>query len=422
MGAATLLREGSIVGSQKSRYEVMRLLDSGGMGYVWLARDLLSDEEVIIKEPKQFAAAIQKITFEVKLLSMLRHRNIVGYLDHFSLNNVSILVEEYVRGPSLHDVVKKEGPLDEVEAVFILSQLLLAADYIHSHNVIHRDIKPRNILVDEDLRPETAKLIDFGTATYYNVAGINEIVFSQGGYTAPEQYYRRPLPQSDIWSIMATGFYLLTGKDPTVLIGQEYYKYGMRASADPGLLRRDLSDHIRRVIEKGMRWNVLDRYLTAREAFDELTGHAYRVDQPVLEVMGIVVPIKTPRLIFGRKPATSRGETYIEPAGREVIADDPKKVVVIEHGDVTFVGVYDPYRWISSYHFEIAYYGGSWCIRDLGSTNRTAVITRAGIREIWVGRRTPGPCYPLEDRAIILVAYGSSINNTPYVTVVFRRG
>ncbi|MEM2550197.1 MAG: FHA domain-containing protein, partial [Nitrososphaerota archaeon] len=98
-----------------------------------------------------------------------------------------------------------------------------------------------------------------------------------------------------------------------------------------------------------------------------------------------------------------------------------EKVKVLKSGDVMEVRVQDPYNWISRRHFEIFREGGKWFIKDLGSLNRTAVHTRGSLREIWSGHRVEGPPLELGDKALIHVAYGSSLNAPPYIVVTFRK-
>jgi len=412
----------TFVRGEKSGYRIVRPIARGGMGSVWLARDLANDDEVVVKTPHPIPVAIKKLRFETQLLSSIKHPHIVGYRDTAELNRVPLLIEEFVEGVTLRKYVEQHGPLDEREFKARMEAILLALDYLHSRNIIHRDIKPQNIMVSNHIIDNV--LIDLGTAVYYNVSGVNELVYSGGGYTAPEQYMGYALPQSDIWSVIAVGFYMLTGKDPISILHPYYPKNPVPGSLDQALtrLRPDVSPELARFIVKGLSWHVLDRFITAREAFDFLEGRIKEFKYPRFEVMGIPIPVKTRHLVFGRKIAdTQKQYTTIEGDTQpQSIIMEEEKVIWYTDGDYTFVEVSDPYKWISRRHFEILNYeSNKWCLRDLGSTNRTAIVTKRGIIEVWGGRGVVSNCYPLDNSVLILIAYGNSLRNPPYVTAFF---
>ncbi len=419
MGYGASFSKGQIINTRKSSYKLLQLLSSGGMGEIWLGTDLSTDDLVAIKIPKNNKIAVQKARFEGKLLSSIKHQNIVKLIDFYD-SGIPIIVEEFINGMTLNELVEIKGPLDNNTIMAILTSLLTGIDYLHSLNIVHRDIKPKNIMINNNLDPRSLKIIDLGTATYYNVKGIGEIVFSQGGYAAPEQYRFHALPQSDLWSVAAVALFLLTGNDPIVYIGENYYNTGLIWKVIPSEIAESSESYLKYIIRKGMAWNIIDRFLSAREFLDYINGYFMKYDSPVLEIMGIVIPIKTPIVIVGRKEIYSDGdETKVSLAG--TIVQDYKKIDVIIEGDITYIYIADPYRWISSRHFEIRKTVLGWCIRDLGSTNRTAIVSKDGIKEIWIGRRRVSPCYQLDERNVILIAYGNSLQNTPYVTAVFRK-
>ncbi len=398
-----LVEPGSIVRGRKSVYIVEKLVAKGGMAEVWTASDLSSNARVALKIPRAEPQAVERARFELHMLKLIRHPHVVKLLDEAEIGAIPVLVEEFLNGVTLADLVAREGPLPEDEARARLTAILLALDAMHSHNIIHRDVKPRNVVVIHR-NPIGTKLIDLGTAIYYNVSGVGDLVFSSGGYTAPEQYRAYALPQSDIWGAMATAFYMLTGIDPVHAM-PGYPTNPPPKPPDPRAYNPAVSREMAEIIAKGLSWHVLDRYMSAREAIDALNGGqpvAYGV--PVLEVMGVTIPVETDVLVFGRRE---------EGDGEERVSWR------VENGE-TIVEVADPYRWISRRHFEVRYEAGTWCIRDLGSTNRTAIMTKQGVFEVWSGKGTPSPCYRLEPRTIILVAYGSSLKNPPYVTAYFR--
>ena len=405
---------------ERGTYLVKEKLDEGGMGIVWIGENTLTGEEVVLKIAKPLPVAISKLKFEIEILRSISHRHIVKFIDSFYFMEQPVLVEEYCRGDTIYDFVKKQGTMDEEEVRTRLVEILLAIDLLHSRNIIHRDIKPKNIIISDDIF--YLKLIDLGTAVYYNIQGVKELVFSGGGYTAPEQYIAYALPQSDIWAVMALGFYMLTGKDPVIAMQGYYPRHSPPSPPNPRIFNPWVSRELAEIIMRGMAWNALDRFSTPREAIDTIIyGSLLGYGRPVLEIMGIVIPIETDIVVVGRREDRGSEEETQPSSEQQVREVSETKISYYVDNKTTIVEVADPYKWISRKHFELRYIGqNKWCIRDLGSTNRTAIMTKKGIFEIWNGRGVASPCYELEDRTIILVAYGSSLSNPPYLTAVFR--
>ncbi|MGC8988160.1 protein kinase domain-containing protein [Infirmifilum sp.] len=387
---------------RRGRYRLAKLIGRGGMSEVWLADS--SQGSVAVKISASNPTAMEKLIFERQILKELRHEHVVAYVDEGEQRGLPFLVMEYVPGASIEQLVR--SPLDEKEARAVAVGVLLALDYIHARNVIHRDVKPKNVLA-RDNHIRKCVLIDFGTAAFYNVSGIKEAVISPGGYTAPEQYNFRSSPQADIWSVGALLFYLLTARHPQ----QAMPGYPQRPPPTPISVRmfnRDVSEEMETVVRKAMAWNPSERYLSAREMIEAIEGIAPEVareDIPILEVMGTRIRIDADRLIFGR-----------------LTEESEEKVVVEREGDAIYVKVADPYKWISRMHFEIFRSGGKWYIRDLGSLNRTAVQTKGRTVEVWAAPRVESQAVELGDKAVIYIAYGSSPSNQPYVVASFRYG
>ena len=409
-----------IIRGNKGSYRLLTPIGKGGMSQVWLAEPLENSgsitDRVVVKIANDSQIAIEKLRFEAEVLKMLNHPHLVSYVDSGMIGNLPFLVMEYVPGKDLENLYSAR-PLDEKEAKKLTIELLLGLDYIHGLNIIHRDVKPKNLLMQSSF-PDV-KLIDFGTSAFFNRVGFKEAVISPGGYTAPEQYKSTSSPQADIWSAGATLFFLLTGQHP--ILDLPGYPNVTRPP-DPWKFRKDISEESRRVIFRAMNPDPLQRYLSAQEMIEELDRGVAReesLDVPILEVMGVKIRVDVERLIFGRQTGTGEsGTTTTTYAVNEYSLTE--KVKVIRHGDSMEVLVKDPYNWISRRHFEIYRLSGKWYIRDLGSLNKTAVLTRGEVREIWRGHKVEGPPFELGDKALIYVAYGSSLSSQPYLVVSFR--
>ncbi|MEM2795033.1 MAG: serine/threonine-protein kinase, partial [Thermofilaceae archaeon] len=181
---------GATLVGRYNAYRVLQQIGSGGMSDVYVASS--SSGNFVVKIPKRDPVSVAKLQYEIEVLSRLNHAHVVSYVDSGSIGTTPFLVLEYVQGLNVEDL-RLRSKLDEREAKKVVEQVLLALDYIHSLNVVHRDVKPKNVITPAELFP--AKLIDFGTSTYFNRAGISEIVYSPGGYTAPEQFNGLSSPQ-----------------------------------------------------------------------------------------------------------------------------------------------------------------------------------------------------------------------------------
>jgi hypothetical protein len=127
--------------------------------------------------------------------------------------------------------------------------------------------------------------------------------------------------------------------------------------------------------------------------------------------------IDVPRLLFGRMVEEPR-KASISSKGVASITDE--RVKVIRKDGTIEVQVYDPFNWISRKHFEIYERGNKWYFKDLGSLNRSAILTKGSIKEAWAGRMRESPAQELGERAMIYLAYGSSLKNPPYLVATFK--
>jgi tRNA A-37 threonylcarbamoyl transferase component Bud32 len=208
----------------QNRYRIISLLGQGGMGAVYRAWDTRLGVPVAIKEmvpqpgldSQTLAQLRQQFQREAMVLARLIHPNLVRVTDFFEEGGNAYLVMDFVEGQSLADLIAARGPLPEAQVLDWARQLLDALAYCHSQGVIHRDIKPQNIIIRSDGRPV---LVDFGLVKLWDPRDprTRTVVRGMGTpeYAPPEQWGAGHTdPRSDLYSLGATLYYALTGQAP----------------------------------------------------------------------------------------------------------------------------------------------------------------------------------------------------------------
>lgn len=201
-----------------NRYEILEHLGGGGMAVVYKARDTFLDRVVTVKvlrsEYASDEAFVARFRREAQAVARLSHPNIVNIHDVGTEGDVHYLVMEYVDGKNLKTIIRNEAPLPLYQAVAIIRQVCDALRHAHTNNIVHRDVKPHNILITSDGR---VKLTDFGIARETSAATITyaDTVMGSVHYISPEQARGEPAgPRSDIYSLGIVAYEMLTGKLP----------------------------------------------------------------------------------------------------------------------------------------------------------------------------------------------------------------
>src|SRR5271167_4902634 len=199
------------------RYRVLSRLGSGGMAEVYLAEDQLLGRQVAVKvlhhhfaEDQEF---VERFRREASSAAALSHPNIVAIFDRGEWNGTYYIAMEYVAGRSLKTIVREQGALDPAAAIDIVVQILRGARFAHRRGVVHRDLKPHNVIVDEEGR---ARVTDFGIAR----AGASDMtltgsIMGTAQYLSPEQAQGQAVSAaSDLYSVGVILYELLTGVVP----------------------------------------------------------------------------------------------------------------------------------------------------------------------------------------------------------------
>jgi len=209
-----------------SRYRIVRELGRGGTGVTYMADSLETGQRVALKELSLKGLKdwkqIELFEREARTLESLDHPAIPAYVDYFQVdtpdNRLFYLAQDIAEGTSLADLVESGWRADEAEARHIAESVLKVLDYLHTLNppVIHRDIKPQNIIRRQDGH---IYLVDFGAVqtVYRNTLSQGSTVVGTYGYMAPEQFRGQAVPATDLYGLGATLLYLLTHQSPADL-------------------------------------------------------------------------------------------------------------------------------------------------------------------------------------------------------------
>ena len=251
------------------RYQLDARLGEGASGVVYRAYDPVMDRVVAIKSartdtltPEQIREVIAEYHHEAKVAGKYAHENIVTIYDVITHEGLDHIVMEYVPGRSVHDYMKATGPLDLDEALSITYKCCVALAYIHHHGVIHRDIKPGNIMYHP--AQGLVKLMDFSVA--HNIEDPPVRDTGTIAYMAPEHFdpKRRISLLTDIFALGATLYRILTGKYPFT---NKNTAFQILHDAPVPItdLRPGIPAEVVAIIDKAMAKSDADRYQSASE-------------------------------------------------------------------------------------------------------------------------------------------------------------
>lgn len=281
----TLLQDGA--------YAIQEKLGMGGQGTVYLARSerLPSDANLVaLKEfmlpvfpdPKVRMKAAERFQVEAEMLSRLEHPQIVKFYDLFIEDHRAYLVMERAQGENLKSLVQKEGPRSEKEVARLSWQMCGLLKFLHSNDppITHRDFTPDNLILS---REGMLKLIDFSVARQVETSVTGSVV-GKPNYMAPEQFRGKPIPQSDIYSLGATMFFLLTGEEPEA-IGTSYPGTAFSSAMNEIVSKATAVDPNERFSSAEELASILETFLAERPyESNDLDGQTIRIQrEPHLE-------------------------------------------------------------------------------------------------------------------------------------------
>src|SRR5262245_20148416 len=198
-------------GQTIGKYRILSPLGSGGFGSVYLAEGTWIDKKVALKVPHKQHLDFGDLVKEPRLLASMSHPNIVTVLTAEKQEGIFFIVMEYVQGETLEQVIAWEGALDLPLALDYTCQICNAVDHAHTAGILHRDLRPGNILVSEN---GMLKVTDFGTSRFLEIAAHGTTVIGSPPYMAPEQFLGKAVFASDVYSVGVTMYQMLTGGLP----------------------------------------------------------------------------------------------------------------------------------------------------------------------------------------------------------------
>jgi len=258
------------------RYELLELIGKGGMSSVYKAHDRLLDRQIAIKilhphftEDEEY---VERFRREARAVAQLSHPNIVTVIDRGEDEGRQFIVFEYVEGENLKQRLERTGPMAVRDALLLALQMARALSFAHARGLIHRDVKPQNVLLNADGQ---AKMTDFGIARSVDVQGvtITGTVLGTSEYIAPEQARgQRVDAQTDVYSLGVVLYELLVGGVPYE--GETFVTVALKhvnEPVPPVLERRpDLPPRVAIAVERAMAKSPDDRFPSMHELVDEL--------------------------------------------------------------------------------------------------------------------------------------------------------
>lgn len=279
------------------RYRLVKRIDEGGAGEVWQARDERLDRDVAIKILGANAdeAFRERFADEARRAASVIHPNVVTVFDEGRDGADAFMVMELVRGRTLRDIIAARGPLRPHEAARLVAQIAAALDAAHEAGVIHCDVKPANVIVDQQ---GSAKLTDFGIARAARGPREHELI-GTARYIAPERIEgKAPTERSDVYSLGLVAYELLAGRPPNAEMETEDLLRVRLDGRAPSLrsARVGIDEGIDSVVARALARDPQARYASAGAFAQDLLAASQRDD-----ATGVLPPVARPLPGGGRR-------------------------------------------------------------------------------------------------------------------------
>jgi serine/threonine-protein kinase len=281
-------------GQTLGKYKILTPLGSGGFGTVYLAQDTWIDKKVAIKVPHRQGLDFGELLREPRLLASVSHPNIVAITTAEKQDNVFFIVMEYVQGETLENIIALHGALELNRALDFTCQICNAVDHAHRQGVIHRDLRPANVLITEH---DMVKVADFGTSRFLEIAAHGTTVIGSPPYMAPEQFHGKAVFASDIYSLGVTMYQMLTGVlpyDTPAPADVEKLMSGELVSP-PRLKNQSIPKGISDIVMRAMAPEVTARYQRASDLLQDVLAERQASQARRASPVGATTPGATPR-------------------------------------------------------------------------------------------------------------------------------
>ena len=265
-------------------YQIRRELGRGGMGVVYLAHNSIMGRDEVLKvigrQIMERPAVMERFLREIRAVAKLRHPNIVTAYSAFRIEGGLVFAMEHVEGLDLSRLVQSKGPLPVAHASYFIHQAAVGLQHAHERGMVHRDIKPHNLMLTHDGKARVVKILDFGLAKATREEKIDGGLTSQGqalgtpDYIAPEQILDAAGAdiRADLYSLGGTLYYLLTGRPPFQATSlYDLYQAHISRDADPlNLVRPEIPAELAALVAKLMAKDPARRFQTPGEVAEAL--------------------------------------------------------------------------------------------------------------------------------------------------------